>query len=269
METRRIIESWYKALGFPRRYDEEFYEALNTLPISDTITIETYDLNEQDGKRNFLSFLYFCEALKAKYEELGIGNDILMDTLRDLLRWTDVWSDLKGELYLGEIPWLAFHMRGKLFCLGALQFALGQAEHDVPEKGIAKGDNVVEVHIPANTDFSKEECDKSFAMAKVFFAKYFPEREYRYFTCDSWLLDHTLKQFLKSESKIIDFQNRFDVVKDEERDSIFRYIFRWDATRETALKMTATTSLAQKVQEYARDGGVFYVSLGVIDKDTI
>ena len=269
METRRIIESWYKALGFPRRYDEEFYEALNTLPISDTITIETYDLNEQDGKRNFLSFLYFCEALKAKYEELGIGNDILMDTLRDLLRWTDVWSDLKGELYLGELLWLSFHMRGTLFHLGTLQFAMGKAHYDCPDKGLTKGDPVIEVHIPAGTDISKEQCDRSFALAKAFFAEHFPEYEYRYFTCHSWMLGSTLNELLNPESKILAFQKRFDVVHEDESEDIIRFVFRWDATREALTSLEATTGLMRRVKERALAGETFYASLGLIDKDTI
>ncbi len=269
MVTRDIIESWYKALDFPKQYDAEFYEALNTVTVPDTTSIDTYDPEEQDGKRNFLSFLYFCEALKAEYEKRGISKEILMDTLQDICRWTDVWSDLKGGLYLGELPWLNFHMKFKLFHLGVLQFAMGQAHYDIPEKEIAKGDNVIEVHIPAKTNFSKEECDKSFAMAKAFFATYFPEYEYRYFTCHSWLLDRTLKEILKPESKIIGFQDRFDVVKDEPSDVVLKFIFKWDTTRESLASMEATTSLTRKVKDRVMNGGTFYVSLGVIDKETV
>ena len=176
MKTQEIIESWYKALNFPKKYDAEFYDALNTITIPENLTIDTYDVEEQDGKRNFLAYLYFCEALKKQYASLGISESVLLDTVYDIRRWLDTWRMGIGELYLGELLWLSFHMRGTLFHLGTLQFAMGKAHYDCPEKGLAKGDPVIEVHIPAGTDLSKEAVDASFATAKAFFAEHFPKK---------------------------------------------------------------------------------------------
>ena len=67
--VRTIIEKWYKKIGFDPCYDEEFYQALDTIPVEEGARVEEYDLTCQDGKRNFLYFLYFCEDLERRYIE--------------------------------------------------------------------------------------------------------------------------------------------------------------------------------------------------------
>lgn len=264
-EVKTIIKKWYKTLGFSKDFDNEFKEALAEIKISDAITIENYK-EEKDGKRNLLSFLFMCERLKERYEEKGIPEEILVATLKDIVIWTNTWSDIKNELYLGECEWLSHHLSMKLFRLGRLQFCMGKAECDIPEIGVKKGDNVMEVHIPEDGAFPKEECDKSFAMAKEFFAKYYPEFEYKCFTCHSWLLDETLGEILKPTSNILSFAGRFTPVHSEESDAILRYVFSWDMNRRKVGKAEATSSFAQKVKERALSGGKFYSTYGVIEK---
>ena len=104
MNTAAIIEKWYKRIGFDSRYDRAFYNALKTIVIDPAATVYTLDKNQQDGKKNFLSYLYFCEALSAFYAEKGIPENILMDTLSDLPRWLDVWRTLSGKYRVAKSP---------------------------------------------------------------------------------------------------------------------------------------------------------------------
>lgn len=265
-KVTEIIEKWYNTLGFSKKFDNEFKEALSAVKISDAITIEHYNTSEKDGKRNLLSFLFMCEALKKKYDEKGIPAEIFMDTVDNIVEWTETWSDVKKELYLGECAWLKRHFSMKLFKLGRLHYYMAEAECDVPEMGIHKGDNVIEVHIPTDGSFEKEECEKSINMAREFFAKYFPEYEYKYFTCHSWLLDDTLKEILKPTSNILAFQSRFIPVRADESDAILGYVFGWDMTRRKLVKAIASSSLAEKVKERILAGGKFYEVLGVFEK---
>ncbi len=261
-----IIEKWYKKLEFPCIYDAEFYDALKNIKISDAISIENYDLSEQDGKRNLLSFLYLCENLKKRYDEAGIDEEILMGTLNDIKIWCEVWSEIKGGLYLGELPWLSHTFKMKLFKIGSLEYYLGVAGEDFSEYGISKGENVIEVHIPKGADLSLESCKKSLGMAKEFFDKYYPEHKYEYFTCHSWLMDPTLKEFLKPESKIMQFQNLFNVIKKDKNDAILRYTFKWNTTKGTLGGTPAASSFAEKVKKYVLSGGEFYEGYGIIKK---
>ena len=265
-EVLDIIKKWYQELEFSPLYQNEFDTALRQTKISDAIEAETYDMAETDGKRNLLSYLYMCDSLWKKYQEKGISYEIFKDTIHDIVVWTDTWSNLKGELYLGEINWLKRHMTMKLFKLGRLQFCMAELPHDLEGTEFRQGDKVIEVHIPEGGGLTPEACDASFAMAKEFFTKFYPEFDYCCFTCHSWLLDDTLCKFIKPESNMIQFQNRFQVVSKEKSDAILRYTFAWNTTRSSLKNRVATSSFAQKVKEHALSGGEFYEAEGYILK---
>ena len=261
-----IIEKWYLALNFPKEFNREFYKALDTVRISDAITIDSYDCECTDGKRNLLSFLYMCEALEEKYLDLGINREILLDTLYDIVRYTVIWTGLKGSLYLGELGWLRNHLSGRLYKLGRLQFNMGLAEHTIPAKNILKGDPVLEVHIPEEGPLTPNSVDDSFRKAERFFAKYFPEFQYDFITCHSWLLDASLRDYLKPDSNILQFQKRFERAQKEESYLMLRYLFRWNTTRLNLQDFIPRTSFAAKIKEQVLAGRKFYEVTGVIPK---
>ena len=261
---KEIIEKWYKALSFPTDYDKEFYSALNNYNISDSIIIENYNKEEKNGKRNLLSYLFMCENLKEKYKERKISEDILYDTLKDIVIWTNIWSDIKGEIFLGELDWLSRHLSMKLFKLGRLQFCMGKAEYDIRKNGIKKGENIIEIHIPEGEPLDIEECKKSVAQAEEFFERFFPEFEYKGFTCHSWLLDKSLKELLGENSNIIKFQNMFEIVFEEKSDAILKYVFKWDTKRRNVADYTAKTSFSKAVKEAVLSGHEFYESYGIL-----
>lgn len=265
-EVLDVIKGWYDRLALPKEYKTEFSKALATVPVSDAIEIATYDTEETDGKRNLLSYLFMCEALKERYKEKGISEKILLDTLSDISIWLDVWSEEKGEMYLGELSWLKRHLEMRLFRLGRLQFCMAESEHDCPEFSLKKGDPVIEVHIPADGALTQEECEKSFAMAREFFQKYYPEYEYKYFTCHSWLLDPTLSRVLPDSSNIIRFRDMFKNAANDDSDAILRYVFKWNTTARNLKYAPVTSSLAEKVKKEFLSGTQFHETLGIIEK---
>lgn len=266
MDTKDIIEKWYKKIGFDTRYDKEFYAALEKIEVEETAKVEDYDLECQDGKKNLLYFLYFCEELERKYKEKGIPLEYLYDDLRDFPRWLDTWTELKGEMFLGELDWFIWHFEMKIFKLGRLQFCRTQSEREFPTKGIKKGDNIIGIHIPADGPLLRSECEKSLDMAREFFDKFYPEHKYEYFTCYSWLLDEGLSSILKEGSNILEFQKLFEIVEREKRDSIISFVVRWKTNRATIHQVEAKTPLAQKVKDMAIAGEDFFVGSGVIKK---
>ncbi|MBQ7985969.1 MAG: DUF5596 domain-containing protein [Clostridia bacterium] len=265
MNTKAVIDFWYKKLNFPQKYNAEFESILDKISIDESTSIETYNFEETDGKKNLLYFLYFCESLKERYEKKGISLDILYDTLSDIVTWTNIWSDLKGELYLGEIKWLKFHMTMKIFRLGRLQFCMEKAAQDILVAGISKGDNVIEIHIPSGGAMTKELCLDAIGRAKEFFNEFYPEYDYKGFTCNSWLLDRTLKEILPKDSNIVAFQDMFSIVYDMKCDAILKYVFHWNTTRETLEQEKCTSRFAEKVKEMTLAGTDFYQSLGFLN----
>ena len=263
--TADVIEKWYKRIGFPEKYDGEFYKALSKIYVPPETSIETYDLKCEDGKKNLLSFLYMCEALSERYAEAGIPDEILDGTVRDIRLWTDSWSEVKGELYLGELPWLEYHMKMKLFRIGRLQFCHTMAKRAYPKLGISEDDGTLDVHIPADGRLDIDECRRSFAAAREFYAEYFPVAGYTYFNCHSWLLDPTLKKYLGPDSNIIRFGDMFERVRDDESLALLRYIFRWDVRGTDMLKdIEPTSGFSAKIKEAAIGGEVFHETMGII-----
>ncbi len=265
-EVKTVIKKWYDKIGFEKDFDDEFNKALDTIPVSDYMTIEFYNSECEDGKKNLLNMLFMCEELSKTYEKLGISEDILLDTLSDLSIWCNIWSGIKGSLYLGELPWLKWHMKAKLFKLGRLQYAFDKAPDDVPALGVKKGEPIIGVHIPASGPLNTEDCVKSLDMAREFFAKYFPEYEYRYFACDSWLLDESLKEVLPLDSNIVKFGDLFQKTAAAEANDIVRYVFGWDKKRYQLKELPATSLLAENAKKYMLAGKNFHRTLGYIAK---
>ena len=267
-ETVSIIEKWYKKLSIPSRFDSDFKRALSRTKISDAIRIDEYDVACEDGERNFLSALFMCESLSKKYEEKGISEQILVDTLACIRRWLLVWADRRDALYLGEMGWLRRHLSMQLFKLGRLQFCMAPAEHGIEKYGVKKGAPIIEVHIPDDPEpFTPEACAESFKLAREFFARYYPEYEYKCFTCHSWLLDPTLGDYLSEGSNIIKFASLFDVVAKEESLALLTYIFR-RATNEFNLKYEhSPSSFAERIKRAVLSGVKFYEALGVIERN--
>lgn len=258
MKNSSIVRKWYQILQFPQIYDELFEELLTK---SELVKVEQFT---DDAAHNFLSALYQCERLEQEYICRGIDRQVLEATLSDVVIWTNIWYDLTGTLGLNQIAWLKYHFSCRLFQLGRLQYGFGQAKYDIPEKGIQKGMPVLDVHIPAGEPLNIEACKASIAEAKLFFARYFPEFEYQWFTCFSWLLDSTLEKLLDRDSNILAFQKLFEVVKVKPSDSMLRYVFDWNAVRDNLADYAVKSKLAERVKAYVMDGGELYEAYGVI-----
>ena len=260
-EVKEIIRKWYEVLKFPEEYDNDFRAYLDNITIQPDITAQEYE--EKGGEENFLSCLYFCERLKERYEEMGIDLKILYDTLQELFLWTRFCSKRKGKLWLDNLWWVKLHLTMKLFRLGRLNFCMGEETHDLPDFGLAKGDSIIEVHIPRADSLTREDCLRSFEQAKHFFATYFPEFRYQYFTCDSWLLDSKLKELLSPESNIMKFQKLFQVVLEKESQETLHYVFGAGTTRDNLAEKECRSRLAVKVKEQVLGGEIFHESYGI------
>lgn len=267
MSTKSIIESWYRRLEFPKAYDEEFYEALNTIEIPEDTTVDNYDRKGDDGKKNLLAYLYLCESMAQGAKQRGIPDEVITETLKDLVIWTENFTGVKGSLYLGELGWLKIHMTGTMFRLGRLQFRMAPAFRDIPEAGVKQGDNVMEIHIPRGEKMTAEECDRSFAWAKEFFPRYFPEYSFSCYTCWSWLLDDTLKEFLAEDSNILRFGARFTKVYKKEGYFFTDSVFGFGVGEEKVGEAVCRSSFAQKLKDAVLAKKPFYITLGFIPKE--
>jgi hypothetical protein len=77
------------------------------------------------------------------------------------------------------------------------------------EPAMAPGDDIVEVHIAGGSKMLHEDCIDAYRQAIEFFPRYYPDRNFRGFTCWSWLLDPGLAEILPADSNIVKFQQDF------------------------------------------------------------
>lgn len=264
---RSVIKKWYYKIGFNKKYDAEFEKELKKVTVITDTDPMAYDINCDDGIKNLMCFLYMCENLSETYKKLGISDKVLLDTLSNMKAWLEVWSKVKGRLYLGETCWLRHGMVAKNFTLGRLQFRFEGSLHDIPKYNIKKGDQIIGVHIPFGMGPLKtEDCIRSFDIAREFFQKHFPAYSYDCFVCDSWLLDDTLKEILPENSNIIKFGNLFEKISEVESDDIIKFVFGPDKTRKDLVNITPKNRLEKAVVEYISSGKNFHDTLGVIKK---
>ena len=262
--TKEIIKKWYEKLAFPKEYDKEFYEALENTEISPDLTLDGYDKKCEDGRKNLLAFLYLAEELSEKYRERGIPDEILMDTLSDVVIWSNTWTKIKGTLHLAQLDWLEWHYRFRLFRLGRLQFFMRNIDEDVPEYGIKKGEQVLDMHSPEGGKLTPEECKNSLNLALEFFPKYFPNHKFVCFTCHSWLLDETLKKYFPENSNVVKFGDMFVRRHSQVRNALLGYMFTWDTTIENLKDRVPTGETARKIKDAVLSGEEFHVTFGII-----
>ena len=266
-ERRAIAEKWYQRLGIDARYLDEFRAALATAEPDPGLDPVEFAISNPQGVGALIQLLYACEALFERFRLAGISEDIFLATMDDIRIYCEEWSAVKGELTMGTVNWLRHHFNMELFRLGRLQFCMAPTRAAYPERDIPLGAPILEVHIPRGEKMTPEVCIASFREARVFFAKYFPEYSYSHFTCNSWLLDASLSDFLPPDSNIIRFGAMFDRIRIAEGYYMLSYLYPIGTTVETLPSVTPTTSLAAKVKDAILSGRVFYPSFGVIPAD--
>ncbi|MFD2082725.1 hypothetical protein SAMN05421678_111173 [Actinopolymorpha cephalotaxi] len=189
-------------------------------------------------RRYFYVYVYLAALpqVRAFHREHGIPDDISRRTVADLGR---VLADHRfwygtGGLDTELASWLTGHFRGMLYQLGRLQFQRVTLGNRTGKAIIAAGqpygpgDPALAVHVPATYGpMTPAACDRSFAMARDFFGRHFPEEQYDIAVCYSWLLDDQLAEYLPAESNIVRFQQRFQPAYEANEDdaTTLRFVF--------------------------------------------
>ena len=154
-----------------------------------------------------------------------------------------------------QMIWGSRFMKGHIIGVGSLQYEL--------KINFYKGEDVIFVHIPRNTDFSNESFDYNFANVRNNVNKYLTTNNYK-FMSESWLLSPELKSILKSDSKIINFQKYFDVVEVKENISDFlNFVFNRPMINDYK-ELPEETSLQIKLKEKLLKGEKLHIGIGIL-----
>ncbi|MBR6772795.1 MAG: DUF5596 domain-containing protein [Clostridia bacterium] len=215
----------------------------------------------EDGLTQVAAVAFLADHTLALHRAMGVPHDITVATLKDVNVWIENYRFVNGELGLSNIEWLTNHALGYLFRLGRLQFALGKAHPVVPS-----GEYVIEVHIPQGEPLNIDACFESFAKAKEFFAKYYPDKRAEYFVCGSWLLSPDIPSIADESSNICRFMRLWTQLPHEGDKSYqaIQRVFGFGFDPENIASAPENTTLQRRLKAHLLAGGSVESSFGCI-----
>ena len=187
------------------------------------------------------------------YKEKGISEEIFFATMKCFTRFIDETHRMTGELSFDRWWWTTRQVGCHLFRIGELEYEIKPVDDDV----------VISLHIPSDAEFSPSAVDKSLDEAHKFFAKYYPTLFDAKYICHSWLLDKQLQSMLKSDSNIVSFQNRFELVDEGEADTEFiEWLYNTKSTDYSTLPENSYLQI--NVKKHLLSGGVIRNAYGIM-----
>lgn len=266
--TTKIIQKWFDILSLPEEWKHEVIKSAEEFDIEKVDNMSEpyqYLYTQEDKMQGLLYALYKCEDYFEMSKKRNIPDDILLASLSELKRYAlEYYNTSKcKKIGLLQIRWLGKILRGNIYRLGRLEFEIKFAELDWEKNNIKIGDKILGVHIPDNGGpFNETTCQEAYDLAEDFFAKYFPEHDYKCYDCRSWLLDKTLRNFLSPSSNIIKFMDTFDIVWEKEAYSALTYLFGMGTEVCDLKNITPKTSLQKHVIDHILNGGKLYSGQG-------
>ena len=166
-----------------------------------------------------------------------------------------------AELVETENAWIGHPYSGR----GLIEPKTCRLEKGEWQCVLRRGDPVVSVHIPASGPLDEAAVGESFAMAKEFFATYFPRFSYRAFVCYSWLMDMQLVDILGEDTNISRFVSRFHTLTmKSEGAGALRFVFHRPDKNFPYSDLPERTTLERKLKALYLNDRVIYEAYGYL-----
>ncbi len=250
-EIKKQVEDFIKDFDF-KAVDDLQKGYLNHEDMQKTLEqVQVFLGNDENGIKILACMLYAsCKAYEI-YKQKAIQDEIYFDTMKCFTRFIDETQKATGELRFDRYWWTARQAGCHLFRIGELEYEAVLKENKLN----------IHIHIPSDARLLPGLVDSSLEQAASFFEKQYLLVKERDFFCNSWLLDNQLKMFLKEDSNIISFQNRFVILDQGQADP---YLNRWLFNTESTDYSTfcENTTLQKNVKKHLINGGIIRSSYG-------
>lgn len=220
-----------------------------------------------------------CAYLRAR----GCPSDVLASTMTVLPRHVQIHFRRRATVGVEPGWWLLPILRGEMVQVGSLQFhavnlgvgSLSPAPWYSKEEsaelgeGFRRGDPSVGLHIPDGAALGEHDLDATFTRAREVLGAMWPVGQRRLATCQSWLLDRQLSEFLDPGSRIMRFQRRFTLLDRwyEDDEDTLSFIFQRPGVAPRDLPRD--TTLQRGVLDLLDRGGHWRAQPGWLDFDGI
>lgn len=199
---------------------------------------------DKEGLKILYIQLLAAMAQYEKYLEKGISEEIFVGTMKCFTRFIGEHKESYGTYAFDRSWWTYRQVAMELFRIGELEYELKENETG----------KYISIHIPSDAVMTKENLRNSYREAKVFLAAFYPEYKDAPMMCHSWLLSPVLKKMLKEGSRILIFQDAFDITKvEEEGNGFVHWVFK--DPRLAYEDLPENTSLQRNLKAYLLKGG--------------
>lgn len=216
--------------------------------------------DDPDGMKMLTMMLRAAKISGEKYEEVGIGEDIFVETMKCFSRFVKESMARGGKYYFNREWWTTRQ-------LSLLLYRIGELEYELVEKN---GKKSIYLHIPSDTDMDLLKLRASYEEARQFLQKYFPAYGTLPMRCESWLMSPALKELLPETSNIIRFQQNFkveEIYPDEKDYAEWVYNIEGDVTGMDMMKLPEKTALQKNMKHYLLNGGTVGTALATLVED--
>lgn len=177
------------------------------------------DIDEHYYSVSFVFILESLDEARARYVEIGAGEEIFIASVMDLKYKFDECLTNYEVYGTFVLWWFRRLLRASIFIIGKFNYEIVPFKYDRYEKDgfvVNKGDKVLNIHIPPGGGMDKESRLNSYQRAAKFYKEVL-NIEPRAFVCSSWLLSSANREILPPTSNIVDFMGDFDIIDEEER----------------------------------------------------
>lgn len=197
---------------------------------------------DEDGIKMLKVMLEACKKSYLNYNEKSISKEIFTQTMKCFTRFVEEYKSTENKYGFDRSFWVGRQLSLCLFRIGELEYELSNNDDGLE----------IAMHIPSKADISVEATIKSIKDSKFFIKKYFPEYQNAPYVITTWLLSPCLKEILSIDSKIIKFQNLFDIKGFIDNDDYKFWVFK---NKEISPENFPTnTKLQQGLKQYVLSG---------------
>ena len=253
------MEHLCRAIGMPEAVTRRLLELdarPRVLPVEKLLLRDTWDEGLQelrqaigedpDGFQMLHTQLRCALTARATYEQLGLSDQIYTDTMAAFSRFVKEHLVSFGRYGFDRGFWTVREIACVLFRIGELEYCLTQKD----------GQNVICLHIPSDADLTTSKLHRSYTDAKAILQRSFPDYADVPIISESWLFSPVLQNFLPEDSRILRFQQSFDIRPGRDgRDDVRLWVFR--NPNLPLEQLPEDTRLQRLLKPYLCRGGAF------------
>lgn len=126
------------------------------------------------------------------------------------------------------------------------------------EEVLRKGDDVLDVHIPADLPLTPEICQASYERAKEVLSKCYPECNFKGIVCHSWMLEKRLESITGKPSNVTKFMDAYyGYPLKSSGGGVYSFVYKIPAPL-PADQLPENTSMQKAIKKFLSEGNYFY-----------